>query len=329
MVRQIAFALQTHLATRYPRMDVLDLLGQCPYVSWANIHCLCRPAFFNSDGIPAVHSSNRLVVSWLHGGKDSQDPHLVAACRQLERHWRKVKRLIVPNLTTRRKVLECGVDPERVHVIPNGVDTQTFTPAGSEANRQRIRTQLGIPLEAFVVGSFQRDGDDQGNPKLIKGPDILVNTLATLHRRRPIVALLTGSGRTYVRRQLDERAVPYVYQWLQDLRELPAMYHASDAYLITSREEGGPTALRESMASGVPVISTRMGLAADLIHDGVNGLLAEVGDVEELAKGLLTLMDNPALRERMAGAARETIRPLDFAVIARRIQEEVYRLAFR
>ncbi|MBI3021862.1 MAG: glycosyltransferase family 4 protein [Candidatus Omnitrophica bacterium] len=329
VVKQIAVALQTHLTPYYGKVQVLDHLWQQPYVTQANIHCLCRPAFFDGRGIPALHPSNRLVVSWLHGGKDSRDSHLVAACEQLERHWRKVRRFIVPNTTTKHKVLECGVEPDIVHLIPNGVDTKVFTPSGMDANRQRIRTQLGVPLDAFVVGSFQRDGDDQGNPKLIKGPDILVETLAAVHARRPVVALLTGSGRTYVRRRLDELGVPHVYQWLQDLRELPAMYHAIDAYLITSREEGGPTALRESMASGVPVVSTRMGLAADLIKHEVNGLLAEVGDVEGLAKGPLALMDSPSLRKRLAEAALETIRPLDFAVIARRYREEVYRSVFR
>ena len=88
-VKQIACALQEHLRASHRQVQVLDHLWQRPYVTQANIHCLCRPAFFDGEGIPRVHPSNRLVVSWLHGGKDSQEPYLVAACGQLERQDRK------------------------------------------------------------------------------------------------------------------------------------------------------------------------------------------------------------------------------------------------
>ena len=328
-VKEIALALQRELQPHFPAVVIVQALGERPYLSRANIHGLCRPAFFNSDGIPPVHPSNRLVVSWLHGGKRSADPHVAAACTQLERHWRKVRQFIVPNKTTYQAVLECGVDPGRLHIIPNGVNTQAFRPAADETDRRRIRHALGLSDEVFVIGSFQRDSDEQGHPKLVKGPDTLVEALAAVHHRRPIAALLTGPGRVYVQQRLHALDVPHVHASVSQATDLPAMYHAIDAYLISSREEGGPATLRESMASGVPVVSTRMGLAADLIDHGRNGLLAEVGDAHGLAKGLLQLIEEPALRRQVAREALETIRPLDYAVIARRYQEEVYRMAFQ
>ncbi len=328
-VKQIALAVQERLREHFDSVQILDDVNQRPYVTQANIHCLCRPAFFGSEGIPPVHRSNRIVVSWLHGGKDSLDRHVAAACQHLERHWRKVRRFIVPNSITRAKLLECGVDPAITHQIPNGVDLRVFRPATDPGERDRIRRELGLPLEAFVIGSFQRDEDNQGRPKLIKGPDTLVETLATVHARRPIVALLTGPGRTYVQRELTARGIPFLYHWLDHARDLVGMYHAIDAYLITSREEGGPTALRESLATGVPVVSTRMGLAVDLIDHGRNGWIADVGDVDGLARGLLTLIERPSVRQAFAHAGLETIRPLDFSIIAARYRDEVYRLAFR
>jgi glycosyltransferase involved in cell wall biosynthesis len=87
-------------------------------------------------------------------------------------------------------------------------------------------------------------------------------------------------------------------------------------------------ALRESMASGVTVISTRMGLAADLIEHGRNGFVAEPGDAPGLAKLLGDAIDAPDPAHRAAAVALETIRALDFRVIARRLHDEVYREAF-
>jgi glycosyltransferase involved in cell wall biosynthesis len=327
VLKRIAEAVRTHLRTDYPDAEIVGLIGQRPFLTRANVHFLCRPAFFTAGGIPDVHASNRIVVSWLHGGRRSPEPQLRAACDQLERHWRRVRQVIVPNRTTYENVLECGVDPARVHVIPNGVDTFAFRRVNSET-RARMRARLGLGADAFVVGSFQRDEDDAGIPKMIKGPDTLVGAVSAVHRARPIEVLLAGPGRTWVNERLREAGVPHVHHWAKNDAELAEMYHALDTYLITSREEGGPTALRESMASGVPVVSTRMGLAADLIVHGVNGLLAEVADHDGLAKHVLALIENPSIGTDLAEAALRTIAALDFKVIAARYRDEVYALAF-
>jgi glycosyltransferase involved in cell wall biosynthesis len=326
-IKQIAVSLEAELRSRYPAVEIVDLIGRRPFITRANLHFLCRPAFFTGAGIPDVDASNRVVVSWLHGGRKSGDPELVAACDQLERHWRRVRRFVVPNRTSYESVVECGVDPAIVRLIPNGIDTRAFRPADAAA-RARVRARLGLAADAYVVGSFQRDGDDDGKPKLVKGPDTLVETLTEVHGRRPIVALLAGSGRTYVRQRLEAAGVPYVYHWAADAAELAEMYGALDLYLITSREEGGPVALRESMASGIPVVSTRMGLAADLIEHGKNGFVAEPGDAAGLAKLVGDAIDSPALVRDAARAALETIGALDFRVIAARLHHEVYREAF-
>jgi len=326
-VKEIALGLQPHLAPDFRQVTILDHVVRRPYLSRANVHCLCRPAFFTGAGIPPIHASNRIVVSWLHGGKGDPHPEIAQAARQLERHWRRVRQFIVPNSMTLRHVLECGVDPGIVHMIPNGVDTRMFQPAPSE-ERAATRASLGLPPDAFVVGSFQRDEDDEGRPKPVKGPDVLVDALARAHRRAPVHALLTGPTRGYVRRGLEAAGVPFSHAPRSAAAELPRMYHAIDAYCVSSREEGGPATLRESMASGVPVVSTRVGLAIDLVEDGRNGVVVDVEDAEGLADGLTRLAQNPALRQRIAAAALETIRALDYAVIARRLREEVYRQAF-
>jgi glycosyltransferase involved in cell wall biosynthesis len=325
---QIGAALAEHQRPHYRSVDVLGLIAQRRFLTRANVHFLGRPAFFTGRGIAETAASNRLVVSWLHGGPRSPEPELRAASAQLAKHWRRVRRFIVPNRATYEGVLECGVDPAVVRIIPNGVDTTLFRPAPSPEARRAARRRLGLADAAFVVGSFQRDGDDDGNPKLVKGPDTLVEALGLVQQQHPVTALLSGVGRTYVERGLTAAGVAYVRTWAKDQRELAELYHALDVYVISSREEGGPTALRESMASAVPVVSTRMGLAADVIEPGVNGLMTEVADSAGLAKLIVELIETPATRARVTERALQDVRALDFAVIAARHRDEVYREAF-
>ena len=327
-VKEIALGLQPHLAPHFQTVTILDQVTKRPYLSRANVHCLCRPAFFKGTGIQPLHGSNRLVVSWLHGGRHSDSPEIVAACRQLERHWRRVQRFIVPNSRTLRDVLECGVDEHIVTVIPNGVNTRLFHPCPSAEHRDEIRRALGIPQGAFVVGSFQRDEDDAGAAKLVKGPDVLVAALAAAHRRMPVHALLTGPTRRYVIQGLERHGVPYTHAQQGALTSMSQMYHALDAYCVSSREEGGPAPLRESMASRVPVVSTRVGLAIDLIESGSNGFVVDVEDAAGLARHLVALAQDDGLGGRVAAAALETVRALDFSVIAQRYRQEVYSEAF-
>lgn len=93
---------------------------------------------------------------------------------------------------------------------------------------------------------------------------------------------------------------------------------------MTSREEGGPQAVLEALASGVPLVSTRVGLAPDVITDGVNGLLAQVEDVETLAALAGRMIDQPELAAKLTASGLETVKVYDWPLIAARYLEEVY-----
>src|SRR5207247_5767707 len=88
--------------------------------------------------------------------------------------------------------------------------------------------------------------------------------------------------------------------------ELGRAYHGVDVCLVTSRQEGGPKAVLEAMAAGVPLVSTRVGQATELVREGENGLLADVDDVDSLAAAVQRVHDDGALRARLRRAGRET-----------------------
>ena len=161
-------------------------------------------------------------------------------------------------------------------------------------------------------------------PKLIKGPDVLVSAVERLRSRVPeLVVLLTGPARGYVRSRLERLGIPHRHALLPDIDAVAQAYDAIDLCLVTSRDEGGPRAVLESMAVGVPLVSTRVGQATDLVRHGENGWLVDVEDVDGIvhssarvaeagddeltrirAAGRATAEENsyPALRPALAGA---------------------------
>ena len=118
--------------------------------------------------------------------------------------------------------------------------------------------------------------------------------------------LLTGPARGYVRRELARIGVPHDHVLLSSRDELARAYRGVDVCLVTSRQEGGPKAVLESMASGVPLVSTRVGQASELVVDGENGLLADVDDVDALIAAVERVHADAALRARLRTAGRAT-----------------------
>ena len=119
--------------------------------------------------------------------------------------------------------------------------------------------------------------------------------------------MLTGPARGYVRRELDRLGVPYAHVSAGTRGELARAYHALDVYLVSSRQEGGPKAVLESMAAGVPLVSTRVGQAQEIVRHGVDGWLVDVEDAEALAETALGVRDGvpPEMREAARATAEE------------------------
>jgi glycosyltransferase involved in cell wall biosynthesis len=273
-----------------------------------------------------VHPSNRIFVTWMHG--DPQQPDFAEAGNTLKMLLPRLEKIITPTHTGQHQLMAAGIPAEKIMVIPLGVDTHRFHLPLPQA-RAAMRAKLGIPDDAFCIGSFQKDGSGWGegsDPKLIKGPDIFLQVLEKLFQQQPtIFVVLTGSARGYVKQGLDRLGIPYVHHFLPHYFDVVPYYYALDAYLITARAEGGPMGLMESWASGVPVVSTNMGMPADWIVHGKNGLLAEVADTDRLAAYLLALRDDPHLQSRLMLGGLHTVTQLDWSLIVEKYYAPLYR----
>ncbi len=275
----------------------------------------------------AMGGSNRYVTSFFHG-KREDGPDV---SRHIDRFLASVPRLsriVASNSLVEKRLVEWGVPCDKVTRIPIGVDTHLFVPATPEQRRE-ARDKLGIADGQLVVGSFQKDGTGWGDgmePKLIKGPDVFIDVIARLAREFPIFVLLTGPARGFVKGHLERLGIPYVHTYPSAHADLVRCYHALDLYIVSSREEGGPMGLMESMASGVPIVSTRVGMAPDLIADGRTGGLVESDDVDGLvAKSARALTCDGGQRATQTADAREAVKVCDWSVVARDHLEKVYR----
>lgn len=260
------------------------------------------------DTFPAGRG-HRLATTYFHGRPGTPGmPEFDAAYEALRDRHAELHRLQVSHREMEEVVLSSGIDPAKVFRIPIGIDLGLFQPQ-TAARRASARRKLGLPGDAFVVGSFQKDGigwDDGLQPKPIKGPDILVAALAAVCERVPeLYVLLSGPARGYVRAELERLGVPHVHRVVRRYAEVGRLYEALDAYVVPSRQEGGPKAVLESMASGVPLVSTRVGQASDLVRDGENGWLVDVDDVQAIAGRLAGLAADGA-PSAMRAAGLET-----------------------
>ena len=137
-----------------------------------------------------------------------------------------------------------------------------------QLDKKICRSNLSLPDDKFIIGSFQRDteGSDLISPKLEKGPDLLVDTIEKISKTKNVHVLLGGWRRQYVINRLENLNISYTYNELPNFDVLNQMYNALDLYLVTARYEGGPQAIVECGLTKTPIISTDVGLAKEILN---------------------------------------------------------------
>ncbi len=188
-------------------------------------------------------------------------------------------------------------------VIRHGIDTTRFTPCTDKA---ALRTRLGLDPDTVLVGCF-------GRVRAQKGTGDFVDAMIRLLRDRDGVHAIAMGGRvgheSYVR-ELEARIKGAgLADRLRILPEapvgtMPDWYAALDLYVAPQRWEGFGLTVLEAMASGVPVVATRVGAFEELIADPATGTLVAPHDVPGLARAIAPYLDDPTLRDRTAGDAR-------------------------
>lgn len=323
VIKREGLALLGKIATLYPQAPV-----QMTYSVTGLYNKLVHfgSLWLFAANVSKLHKSNRIAVTVYHGyegmGGDSQ-----AAIAALKANKDRLSAVITACAIMEERLKSWGISPEIIHRIEIGTDLSNFSPPSIE-NKRALRQRLGIPEDSICIGSFQKDGDGWGDgmsPKLIKGPDLLVNAAVELAKRFPIFLLLLGPARGYVKQRLQDAGIAYVHCYEEDFSKLPSYYHCLDLYLVTSREEGGPKAISECMATGVPLVCTRVGMAPDVIKSGTNGILVDVEDLEGIVHAAAEILLHPALKARFIEEGLLTAPSLDVTRLAEKLYLRVYK----
>lgn len=282
---------------------------------------------FLPDTWKNVDASNKIIFTWFHGTEEEKSPANLAMIKALPEASKKADIVHTSCHISRENLIKWGVPQDKIVVVPLGVDLKLFRPLSKE-QKYSIREELKLPQDKIIIGSFQKDGEGWGkglNPKWVKGPDIFVKTVNKLSRDHDIFVLLVGPARGYVKKELDDSNIPYRHFFVKNYFEIPKYYNALDLYLVTSRAEGGPRAILESMATGVPIVSTNVGMAPDVIMEGDNGLLAEVDDVQTLASQSAITIENENFANQLANNALNTVETYSWEKVVKQYYERIYK----
>ena len=187
----------------------------------------------------------------------------------------------------------------RVVQVPGvGVNFSRFDKVPPDT-RQRLRKELGIPEDAFVL-IYAAEFSARKSQKVI--------IRAMEHLPQKVWLVLAGEGalREECRELSQKLGLEYRVLFPGQVRDIPAWYAMADAAVSASRSEGLPFNIMEAMYAGLPVVASDVKGHSDLIEDGVTGLVYPYGDAEVCARQVMRLVGSEQLRRELARNAGET-----------------------
>jgi glycosyltransferase involved in cell wall biosynthesis len=191
-------------------------------------------------------------------------------------------------------------DETRLHVITNGIDVTAFTLGAGV--RCAVRDELGIPRDAWVVGTIGRLAPEKDQAALVRAMGPL------LSEKRRLVIVGEGAERLALEelvRSLEHGRFVHLTGARRDPARLLAAF---DVFGLSSCTEGLPLVLLEAMAAGLPVVSTDVGGIGDVIQHERTGFLVPRSSMTQFAEELLRLYRNPDLARRVGMSARHAVR---------------------
>jgi starch synthase (maltosyl-transferring) len=188
------------------------------------------------------------------------------------------------------------LNPDRLTVIPNGID-----PAPFDAAVPVVRATLGVPDGAHLALYVGRLDIQKGIPELLSAAERVIQDKADWH----LALAGDGPNREWLMGQLSKRAgLRENVHWLGQRDDVPGLLKAADVLVLASLWEGMPNVVLEAMAARLPVIGTSVEGTEDLIVPGQTGWLVPPGDSGALYRAMVEAAESPQLRYRYGEAGR-------------------------
>ncbi len=192
------------------------------------------------------------------------------------------------------------LDPSRITVIHNGVDTYTFNP---ERAFQCPGKDLSIEKKDVVIGCIGRIVHS-------KGLSYLLEALPYIRQRcRSVKLLIVGDGslKDDLREQAGRLRIADRVIFAGRRRDIPDLLSRIDVFVLPSVKEGLPNAILEAMAMGKPIVATNVGGIPEVLKHGVSGFIVPPRDIESLSRAVVSLLDDRNLAKRLGHESRKCI----------------------
>ncbi len=202
-----------------------------------------------------------------------------------------------------------GIPADKIACILNGMDTDRFYPAPMPHKGIRLITvgRLADPKnQALLLTAFRKVTD------ALPEEELLLDVVGEGPLRPELEAL---ADRLSIRDKVLMEGIS---------REVPGRLNMADVYVQSSDFEGLPVSVCEALACGLPVVATKAGGTVDIVKDGENGILTEIGDENALAEAIVRLIKDGEERRKMAMSAAEFGKTLSIRATAAKY-EELYR----
>ena len=186
------------------------------------------------------------------------------------------------------------MDPDRVVALPGGADAEGYLPCPPDGDvRRRLGGGDNVPLVGMIAGF-----------RAMKGHTVVVEAvrrLAEEGRRLAVAFVGRGGAEASARAAVQRAGLQSTFTFAGFVADLPAARAAFDIALYVPLESDGMSrVLFETLAAGVPLIASRVGVVPEVLTDGEHGLLVAAGDPTALAEALKRMLDDDALRRRLA-----------------------------
>jgi len=287
-LRDMTFALSSYFILKKEKFDIIQTHGKTLYqdIYWAVDGChieWLRQRWKRTNLKGKIH----IVLTpynWL----------ILLLERIIFKKHRFRKVIAISELVKRNIIQNYRINEEDIEVIYNGVDLERFHPKNKGLYRKEIRSRYGISEDEFVVLFVGSGFERKGVRFLLKAIEIVP---------KPLTLMIAGKGSKEEFEGLvkNQRVI-----FCGPQKEIYRYYASADVFVLPAIYEPFGYVHLEALASGLPVITTKLSGGAELIKDGLNGfVIKEPEDVEEIAKKIIYLMDKYE-NQRMGLNARKT-----------------------
>ena len=250
-----------------------------------------------------LHDAHAVLIGSL-AGKLAGTPAILASRRvdfRIRSRWKytwAIDKVIAISAAVRAVLVDCGLEPAHISVVPSGVDLARLDALPERAG---ARQKLGLAPDHLAVGMIAALTDHKGHRYLLDGWPKVVER----HPRARLYLAGRGELEAELKKQAGRLGIADGVRFMGFCEDVRGLLAALDLFALSSHLEGLCTSLMDAMAAQLPVVATEAGGIPEVVDSGRTGVLVRPRDPAALAEAINGLLADPERRARFGRAGRE------------------------